>query len=173
MVTPDSYVLGCFERVLATRRVHPPKGRSRRPMLASTLRNRHGSARLDAQKDMPARQPLEMPGCYRFHSTRRAPWKRVSVASSVDRHELQAHDATVLQCLAVGVGKAWEDRPGCAIRHLLPSSAPHKIWDSCRALRQGAAFDLPCRCCQATRSITSSLPLNEIASPARLPSNSA
>ena len=34
---------------------------------------------------MPARQPLEMPSRYRFHSTRPAPWKRVSVASSVDR----------------------------------------------------------------------------------------
>ena len=34
---------------------------------------------------MPARQPLEMPGRYGFHSTRPAPWKRVGVASSVDR----------------------------------------------------------------------------------------
>jgi hypothetical protein len=37
----------------------------------------------------------------------------------------------------------------------------------------GPAFDLRCRGCQATSSITSFLPLNEIASPARLPSNSA
>jgi hypothetical protein len=33
--------------------------------------------------DKTRRQPLEMPGRYRFHSTRPAPWKRVSVASSV------------------------------------------------------------------------------------------
>ena len=62
-----------------------PRGRSRRPTLVSTLHSRHGLARLDAQKSMPARQPLEMPGRYRFHSTRPAPWKRVGVASSVDR----------------------------------------------------------------------------------------
>ena len=30
-------------------------------------------------------QPLEMPSRYRFHSNRPAPWKRVSVASNVDR----------------------------------------------------------------------------------------
>src|SRR5262249_18549261 len=35
--------------------------------------------------DRTRRQSLEMPGRYRFHSTRPAPWKRVSVASSVDR----------------------------------------------------------------------------------------
>jgi hypothetical protein len=34
---------------------------------------------------MPARQPLEMQRRYRFHSTRPAPWKRVSVAANVDR----------------------------------------------------------------------------------------
>ena len=54
-------------------------------MLASTPHNRHGSARFDARKAMPTRQPLEMHCRYRFHSTRPAPWKRVGVASSVDR----------------------------------------------------------------------------------------
>ena len=34
--------------------------------------NRHGSARSTYRKAMPARQPLEMPGCYGFHSTRPA-----------------------------------------------------------------------------------------------------
>jgi hypothetical protein len=53
-------------------------------MLASPPYNRHGSARFEAQA-MPIRQLLEMPGCYYFHSTRPAPWKRVSVALTVDR----------------------------------------------------------------------------------------
>jgi hypothetical protein len=34
---------------------------------------------------MPAHQLLEMQGRYRFHSSRPTPWKRVSVASNVDR----------------------------------------------------------------------------------------
>src|SRR5262245_24211183 len=60
--------------------------------------------------DRTRRQPLEMPGRYRFHSTRPAPCKRVSVAPSVDRQSkggvnFRAHDATVLQCPAVEVGE--------------------------------------------------------------------
>ena len=81
----DSYVLGCSSGSLRCGEFIHPRGRSRRPILESTLHNRHRSARLDAQTDMPARQPLEMPGRYRFHSTRPAPEKRVGVASSVDR----------------------------------------------------------------------------------------
>jgi hypothetical protein len=53
-------------------------------MLASTPHNRHRSARLMYRKAMRARQPLEMPGRYGFHSTRPAPRKRVSAALSVD-----------------------------------------------------------------------------------------
>ena len=52
------------------RRVYPHRGGSRRPMLASTPHNRHRSAWSDDA--MPARQPLEMPGRYGFHSTRPA-----------------------------------------------------------------------------------------------------
>ena len=134
-------------------------------MLASTLYNRHGSARLDVE-GMPARQPLEMPGRYRFHSTRPAPWKRVSVAST-------SSPRAVLQCRLSRSGKAWEDRPGRAIRHPLIPRHSTQARDGRRALCRGAAFDLRCRSCQATSSITSSVPLNEIASPAGLPSNSA
>ena len=82
-----------------------PRRRSRRPMLASTPHNHHGSARFDYEKDMPARQPLEMPGRYRFHSTRPAPWKRVSVAST-------ASPRAVLQCPAVEVREGLGRSPG-------------------------------------------------------------
>jgi hypothetical protein len=49
---------------------------------------------------------------------------------------------------------------------------PHMFATVAVALCRGAAFDLWCRSCQATSSITNSLPLNKIASPAHLPSNS-
>ena len=137
-------------------------------MLASTLYNRHGSARLDAQKGMPARQPLEMPGRYRFHSTRPAPWKRVSVASSTARVP-----RAVLQCPAVEVREGLGRSPGRAIGHPFIPRHSTQVRDGLRASCRGAAFDLRCRSCQATSSITSTVPLNEIASPARLASNSA
>ena len=50
---------------------------------------------------------------------------------------------------------------------------PHRFATVAVRYAEGAAFDLRCRSCQATSSITSSVPLNEIASPAGLPSNSA
>ena len=46
-------------------------------MPASAPHNRHGSARLHAQKDMLARQPSERHGRHDFHSTRPAPWPPV------------------------------------------------------------------------------------------------
>ena len=68
-----------------------------------------------------------MPGRYRFHSARPAPWKRVTriAALSVDRQskrrsELQAHDATVVQCLAV------EDRETLG-RSLGPCHTSHPL----------------------------------------------
>src|SRR5215471_15485023 len=98
----DSYLLWLFERVLATRGViTPPDAR------------KHSAQ----PSRMPARQPLEMPSRYRFHTTRPAPWK------------------------------------------------PTQVRKGRRGLRRGAAFDLRCRSCQATSSITSPVPLNEIASP--------
>ena len=112
----DSYVLGCSSGSLRCGECIHPRGRSRRPMLASTPHNHHWSARFDCEKDMPARQPLEMPGRYRFHSIRPAPWKRVGVASRrppfQGRSELQAHDATVLQSLAVEVREGLGRSPG-------------------------------------------------------------
>lgn len=83
---------------------------------------------------------------------------------------------TTRRCFSVWLsrsGKAWEDRRGRAIRHPLIPRRSTQVRDGRRALCRGAAFDLRCRSCQATSSITSSVPLNEIASPARLPSNSA
>src|SRR6516162_9474125 len=85
--------------------------------------NRHGSARSTYRKAMPARQPLEMPGRYSFHSTRPAP-SEVSQCGVErrppvrGRSELQAHDTTVLQCLAVegkeGLGKIARAAPSSA-----------------------------------------------------------
>ena len=143
--------------------------------LRTTVTGQPGSAH---RKAMPARQPLEMSGRYRFHSTRPALWKRVSVASSVDRQSKGGVNfrRTTRRCFSVWLsrsGKAWEDRPARAIRHPLIPRHSTQVRDGRRALCRGATFDLWCRGCQATSSITSSLPLNEIASPARLPSNSA
>lgn len=168
-----------LERVRARRRVHSPK-RTITPPYAGKHSAQPSRARLDAQETMPARKPLEMPGRYCFHSTRPAPWKPVGVAWSVERQapvqewsELQARETTMLQCVAVEVRKGSERSTGPS--HTLPASflAPKEVRDGRRTLCRGAAFDLPCRCCQATSSITNFLPLNEIASPARLPSNSA
>ena len=81
---------------------------------------------------MPACQPLEMPGCYGFHSTRPAP--RAASQCGVERRpplqgrsELQAHDATVLQCLAVEIREGLGRSPSRAIRHPVPSQAPHIV----------------------------------------------
>ena len=93
-------------------------------------------------------------------------WRRASAASP-ERSELQAHDATVLQCLAFEVSEGLGRSPGP--RHTSSASFLGTPQDSGR---------LPCfmprRCfrtvvssCQATSSTTSSVPLNEIASPAR------
>src|SRR5215469_9226532 len=59
---------------------------------------------------MPARQLLEMPGRYGFHSIRPAPWEASQCGVErrppvQERSELQAHEATMLQCLAVEVRK--------------------------------------------------------------------
>jgi hypothetical protein len=98
-----------------------------------------------------------------FHSP--APWKRVSVAST-------ASPRAVLQCPAVEVREGLGRSPGRAIGHLIPRHST-QVRDGLRASCRGAAFDLRCRSCQATSSITSTVPLNEIASAARLASNSA
>jgi hypothetical protein len=76
--------------------------------LASTLRNRHGSAWLDAQKGYAGtptiRNALSL--LFPFHSPAAmggvSVWRRASTAVQ-GRSELQPHDATVLQCLAVEV----------------------------------------------------------------------
>ena len=79
---------------------------------------------------MPARQPLEMPGRYGFHSARPAPWKRVSAALSVDRQSKSGVNfrRARRRCFSVWLsrsGKAREDRPDRAIRHPIHSWAPH------------------------------------------------
>ena len=85
-------------------------------MLASTLRNRHGSARLDAQKGY-AGTPWRCPVVMVSIPLARRHGKRVSVASSgrppvQGRSELQAHQATVLECLAVEVREGLGRSPG-------------------------------------------------------------
>jgi hypothetical protein len=77
----------------------------------------------------------------------------------------------MLQRLAVEVRKGLGRSPGPC--HTSSASFLGTPQDSGRLPCRGGAFDVRCRGCQATSSITSSLPLNEIASPARLPSNSA
>src|SRR5215472_817120 len=63
----DSYLLWLVERVLATRGVHP-----RRRTITPPYAGKHSAQ----PSRMPARQPLEMPGRYRFHSTRPADFSR-------------------------------------------------------------------------------------------------
>jgi hypothetical protein len=73
------------------------------------------------------RQPLEMPGRYCFHSTRPA-LLAVSAALNVDRQKSGVNfnrTRQLLQCLAVEVRKALEDRPDRATRHPLHSLAPY------------------------------------------------
>ena len=58
-----------------------------------------------------------MPGRYRFHSTRPAPWEASQCGVErrppvQGRSELQAHEATVLQCLAVEVREGLGRSPG-------------------------------------------------------------
>src|SRR5215831_4090637 len=162
----DSYLLWLLERVPAARRALGPLLASRFLIVSQY------------DGDRTRRQSLEMPGRYRFHSTRPAPWKRVSVASSVDRQSKGGVNfrRTTRRCFSVRLSrseKAWEDRPGRAMRHPLIPRHSTQVRNSRRALSRGAAFDLRCCSCQATSSITRPVPLNEIASPARLPSNSA
>jgi hypothetical protein len=70
-------------------------------MLASTPHNRHRSARLDAQRGMRARQPLEMPGRYGFHSTRPAPRDAGGVASMQSRSSLKHRNQVFRACSLV------------------------------------------------------------------------
>src|SRR5262249_36165562 len=63
----DSYLLWLIERVLATRRVHP-----RRRTITPSYAGQHSAQ----PSRMLSRQPLEMPGRYRFHSTRPADFPR-------------------------------------------------------------------------------------------------
>ena len=92
---------------------------------------------------MPARQPLEMPGRYGFHSTRPAPRKRVSAALSVDRQSKSGVNfrRTRGRCF----GKIARTVP--YVIRFIPGH-PTQIRDGRRALCRGAAFDLWCRSCQ-------------------------
>jgi hypothetical protein len=86
---------------------------------------------------MPARLPLEMPGRYRFHSTRPAPWKRVSVAST-------ASPRAVLQCPAVevreGLGRSPRPRPTF---HAYATRLPRRARNRLRSPRRGVAVRAP------------------------------
>jgi len=172
----DSYVLGCSSGSLRRGECIHPRGRSRRlcwQALHTTAAGQPGSTH---RKAMPIRQPLEMPGRYCFHSTRPTPWEASQCGVErrppvQERSELQAHETTMLQCLAVEVRKGLGRSPGpCRTSSASFPGYPTQVRDGRRALCRGAAFDLRCRSCQATSSITSSLPLNEIASPASRPS---
>ena len=82
---------------------------------------------------MPARQPLEMPGRYGFHSTRPAPRKRVSAALSVDRQSKSGVNfrRTRGRCFSLWLsrsGKAREDRPGpCHTSSASFLGTPHRF----------------------------------------------
>lgn len=95
---------------------------------------------------MPARQPLEMRGRYRFHSTRR----RASTHQSEDGANFRRATRRRFSVRLSRSGKAWEDRPGRAIRHPLIPRHSTQVRDGRRALRRGVAFDLRCRSSQAT-----------------------
>jgi hypothetical protein len=56
------------------------------------------------RKAMPARQPLEMPGCYGFHSTRPAPWDAGRVASTRSRSGSEAPEPGPL-CFCAGCNR--------------------------------------------------------------------
>jgi len=71
----DSYLLWLLERFS----VHP-----RRRAITPPYAGKHSAQ----PSRMPVRQPLEMPSRYRFHSTRPAPWKRVSVSSNASDRSL-------------------------------------------------------------------------------------
>lgn len=107
-----------------------------------------------SSKGTPARQPLEMPGRYRFHATRPAPWKRFSVAR---RPRVRG------RCFSFRLwrsGTAWEDRSGRTIViHFVPGHST-QVRDSRPALCRQVAFDLRCCGCRATSSITSPVSLN-------------
>ena len=108
----------------------------------------------------------------------RAPWKRASAALSVDRQSKSGVNFRRTRRRASVSGCRGQERLGKIARTGHTSFAsfqgtPPRFATVAVRYARGAAFDLWCRSCQATSSITSSLPLNEIASPAHLPSNSA
>jgi hypothetical protein len=133
---------------------------SRNAESASTLEDNHAALCWQAlrttatgqpgstpRKIMPIRQPLEMPGRYCFHSTRPVPWKRLSVASSVDRQSKSRVNfrRTRRRCFRVwfpSSGKAWAGRPDRAIRHPLPSKALHTGWRRLPCVMQRSGFRL-------------------------------
>ena len=174
-MTPTFFV---SRPVFATRRVHPPERTITPPYAGkhSVQSSRVSPVRrTEGYADTPTIRN-ERSLLFSFHS----PGGMEAGQCGVERRppvqgrsELQAHDATVLHCPAVEGGKTWEDRPGRAIRHSLFPKHSTQVSDGRRALPREAAFDLRCRSYQATSSITSSLPLNETASPARLPASSA
>ena len=100
----DSYLLWLLERFL----VHP-----RKRTITPTYAGKHSAQ----PSRMPGRQPLEMPDRYRFHSTRPAPWEASQCGVErrppvQGRSELQAHDTTVIQRLAVEVREGLGRSPG-------------------------------------------------------------
>ena len=94
-----------------------PRGRSRRPMLASTPHNHHWSARFDCQKgyaDTPTiRNALSLSIPFHSPAAMEAGWCGLERRPPVQGwSELQAHDATVLQSLAVEVREGLGRSPG-------------------------------------------------------------
>ena len=120
-----SYVLGLLERVLAMRRVHPAK-RTITPPYAGKHSAQPSRVSPVGRTDRYAGTPtignarsLSFP----FHSPSaiEAGWCGVERRPPVQgRSELQAHDATVLQCLAVEVREDLGRSPGlCHTRLML------------------------------------------------------
>ena len=136
------------------------------------------------RKAMPARQPLEMPGRYGFHSTRPAPWDAGRVASTRSRSGSEAPEPGPPRlCAGRNRRRRRSATPGMARgeRYVSVDRQSKGGVNFSRMTRRRLAAEVseglgrspgPCHTSSASFLSTSSLPLNEIASPARLPSNS-
>jgi len=120
---------------------------------ASTPHNRHRSAGLDAPKSYAGTPTIGNARSlwFSFHSPGAMEAGQCGVERrppDQERSELQAHEATVLQCLAVEVRKSLGRSPTVPYVIRFFPGHPTQLRDGRRALCRGAAFDLWCRSCQ-------------------------
>ena len=99
-------------------------------MQASTLRNRHGSARLDAQNGYAGTPTIGNARSlwFPFHSWEASQCGVERRPPVQGRSELQAHEATVLQCLAAEEREGLGRSPGpCHTSSASFLSTPHRF----------------------------------------------